>query len=85
MTKESFLSHSFVFSAGTSVVGIGVDADATAWGEETRYLDVFWIHETYEVLHDDVDTILVEVTMVAEGEEVELEALALHHATIRKV
>ena len=45
-------------------------------------LDVSWIHKLDEVLHDDVHAVLMEGPMIAEAEEVELEALALDHAYI---
>ena len=44
-------------------------------GEETGDLDVFGLHEAHEVFHDDIDTVLMEVAVVAEGEEVEFRLL----------
>lgn len=50
-----------------------------ARGENALHFEVAGIHEGHEVLHDDVHAVLVEVAVVAEREEVELEAFALHH------
>ena len=57
---------------GVGVVGKGMDGDASAWCEDALHLDVARIHELYEVLHDYVDTIFVEIAVVAEREEVKL-------------
>ena len=43
------------------------------------------VHQRDQVLHDHVDAILVEVAMVAEAEQVQLQALALHHAHVGHV
>jgi hypothetical protein len=62
-----------------------MDGDATARSEDTGHLDVAWIHQLDEVLHDDVDTILVEVAVAAEREQVELERLLFDHLHIGNV
>jgi len=82
---EPVLGQLLVLGAWTPVVGIGVDGDAATWGEDAGDLNVLGIHEADEVLHDDVDAVLVEVAVVTETEEVELEALALHHALIGEI
>ena len=82
---KSSLCQLLVFCARPSVVGVWVDADAATGDEQANDLDVFRIHYLYEVFHDGIDAVLVEISVVAEGEEVELEALALHHAHVRDV
>ena len=73
----------FVFGVG--IVGEGVDADAAARGEDARYLKVLRGHQFDQVFHDDVDTIFVEIAVVAEREEVEFERFGLHHLLPRNV
>ena len=73
MVHQAEVCQLFVLGAWTTVVGVGVDADAATRGEDACDLDVLGIHETDEVFHDDVDAVFVEVAMIAEGEEVELE------------
>ena len=85
MMFQPEIGQFLVLGAGASVVGVGVDADAAAGGEDAGDLDVLGVHEADEVLHDDVDAVLVEVAVVAEGEEVELERLALDHALVGEV
>ena len=85
MRGEALLGELLVFRARAAVVGVGVDGDAAARGEEARDLDVLGVHQGDEVLHDDVDDVLVEVTVAAKAEEIEFEALALHHAVVGNV
>ena len=80
MSHESALGKVGVFGAWAAVVGIGIDADAPAGREEAYDLDVLGFHQAHKVFHDLVDAVLMEVAVVAEGEEVELQALRLHHA-----
>lgn len=85
MLLHAMLGERLIFGARTAVVGVGPDADAATRGEDACHLDVFGIHQTDEVLHDDVDAILMEVAMVAEGEEIELQTLGFHHTHIGDV
>ena len=80
MLLQSVGSQLLIFCAWAAIVGIGMDADATARGEESCNLDIFGFHQAYEVFHDDVDAVFVEVAMIAKAEKIELEALALYHA-----
>ena len=82
---EAVFGQLFVFRSGTALVGIGIDADAASGGEESGHFDVFGVHEADEVLHDDVDAVLVEVTVVAEAEEIELQAFAFDHLLVGKI
>ena len=68
-----------------TVVGEGFDGDATTGIEQAYDLQILGIHQLDQILHDDVDTILVEVTVITEAEEVEFQALALHHQRARNV
>ena len=81
--QQTFLLQRFVFGVG--IVGEGVDAYAATGGEDTRYLKVLRVHQFDQVFHDDVDTIFVEIAVVAEREEVEFERLGLHHLLPRNV
>ena len=82
MVSQPFLGKGLVFGAGASVVGKGMDADASTRDEETENLNVAGIHQLDQVIHDNVDAILMEIAMVAEREEVKLETLALHHTAV---
>ena len=62
-----------------------MDRDSSSRSEQAGHLDVLRIHQTDQVLYDDVHAILMEIAMVAEAEQIELEALALDHADIRDI
>ena len=62
-----------------------MDADASTWREDAPHFDVLRIHEPDQILHDQVHTILVEGSVRAEAEEVELEAFTLDHLHVRDV
>lgn len=68
-----------------ATAGKGVDADAAAGHEASFHLDVARIHQRPEIVEDYVYAVLVEIAMIAEREEIELEALALHHTLARDI
>jgi hypothetical protein len=72
-------------SARTTIVSIWIDGNATPWEEYACNLNVFGVHKTYKILHDDVDTVFVKGTMVAETKKVELETLAFNHFDVGDV
>ena len=82
MVHKPMLCKLLVFCSRTTVVGVWIDADATTRSEDTRHLYVLRIHETDKVFHYDIDTILMEIAMIAEREEIELQTLALNHPNI---
>ena len=67
------------------MVAVWVDGKAAAWQEFAPYFDVLWIEQVYQIVHDDVDAVFVEVAVVAEGKQIELEALAFHELLIRHI
>ena len=83
--EETVLCHFLVFCARLAVVGIGIDADTATGNEDTCHLNVLRFHELDEVLHDDIDAILMEAAVITEAEEVELQALTLHHTLVWEV
>ena len=85
MRGETLLGEGLVFGAGAAVVGVRVDGDATARGEESGDLYVLGIHQFDEVFHDFVDAILMEIPMVAETEQVQFQTLALDHPHVRNI
>ena len=81
--QEALFDHILMLSV--AVVGEGLDGDTATGIEQADNLKVFGIHQLDQVLHDDVDAVLMEVAVVAEAEEVELQALALHHQRARDI
>ena len=70
--EETELCHLLVLCSRLAIVGVWMDADATPWNEEACYLNIFRFHEADKVFHYDIDTILMEVPMITEREEIEL-------------
>ena len=60
------LSDFFVFRTRATPVGEGPNGDATARCEDAGDFDVLRIHEGDQVLHDFVNTVFVEITVVTE-------------------
>ena len=85
MRGKALLCQFFPLGAGTAVVGVRVDGDAAAGGEETGYLNVFGVHELHEVLHDGVHYVLVEVSVAPEAEKIEFQGLGFHHLHVGNV
>ena len=63
--------QSLIFRPRTSVIGVRPDADSSTWGEDACDLNVFGVHEANEVLHDDIYTVFVEITMEKKKKKVE--------------
>ena len=82
---EALLGEGLVLCAGAAIVGVRVDGDATARGEEAGDLYVLGIHQLYEVLHYLVDTILVEIPVIPKTEQIQFQALALNHPDVRNI
>lgn len=82
---EALLCEGLVLGAGAAVVGVRVDGDAAARGEEACDLYVLGIHQLDEILHYLVDAILVEIPVVAKAEQIQFQALALHHPDVRNI
>ena len=74
-----------ILMLGISVIGKGVNADSSARHEHTANLNIFRIHQRLQILHDDINAILMKITVITEGEEIELKTLALHHIDARDI
>ena len=74
-----------VLMLSVAIVGKRLDGNAATGIEQTDDLQILGVHQLDQVLHDDVHAVLVEVAVVAETEEVEFQALALHHQRARDV
>lgn len=77
--------HLFVFRAGTAIVGIRINRDPAARGENSRNLDVLGVHQADKIFHYDIHAVLMESAMIAKTEQIEFQALALHHFHIGNI
>ncbi len=85
MIHHPMARHLLVFRPRFSVVAIRVDRDAAARSELAPYLDVARVHQLDQVVHNNVDAILVKIAVIAEAEQVQLERFALYHFDVRNV
>ena len=85
LAEQALGSELGVTELGVRPVGVWVDGDAAPWDEQAFHLDVLRLHELYQVIHDDVRDVLVEVAVVAETEQVQFQLLALDHQLVGDV
>ncbi len=85
MVEEALLSKLLELSAWFAIVSVWVNADATTRCKQSSNLNVFRLHKTYEVFHNDVYTIFMEVAMVAKAEQIQFQALALNHKVVGNI
>ena len=85
MVAHTVTGKLLIFRAGTAVIGIGPDGNPAPRGKYARNFYIFGLHEPDKILHDHVHAILMKISMVAEAEQIKLEALALHHFPVRKI
>ena len=85
MTREPLPCNFLPFRTRLAIIAIGVNRDTAARSELPPNLYVLWIHQGNKILHDDVHAVLMKVTMITEAKQVELQALAFHHALARNI
>lgn len=62
-----------------SPVGKWMYGDAASGCEQTDYFYVSRLHELSQIVQYDVYAIFMEISMIAETEQIQLKALALYH------
>ena len=82
---EAFFCRLFPVRTWFAIVGIRIDGKPPSRGEFAPYFDELRVHELDQIFHDDIDAVLVEVPMVAEGEKVEFEGFGLYHLLVRYI
>ena len=85
MLHKALFGQLLIFGARPAVVGIGIDADTATRSEDARHLYIFRIHQSDKVFHDNVHAVFMKVAVVAETEQIELQALTLHHTLTGQV
>ena len=85
MPEQAVFGQLFPLGAGTAVIGVGIDGDASAGRKEARHLQILGIHQFHQVFHDGVHAVFVEISVVAETEQIELQALGFYHFLIRNI
>ena len=79
MLPQPVCSKFFPFCSLHTVVAVGVDGEASAGEEFAPDFDVPGMEEVDQVVHDDIYAVFMEITVIAEAEEVELQGFAFYH------
>lgn len=85
MLRQALPGYLLPGSPGTAVIAVRVDADAATGQEFPPHLNVFRVHGMDQVVHDDVDTVFVEVPVIAETKQIELQRFAFYHPLVRYI
>ena len=70
MVEKPLFCQLFVFGIWPAVIAVRVNADSAARSEDTGDFDIFGVHQADKVFHDDIDTILMEGSVIAEAEQI---------------
>ena len=79
MLPQPICSKFFPFCSLHAMVAVGIDGEAAAGKEFAPDFDVAGMEEVDQVVHDDIDAVFMEVTVIAEAEEVEFQGFAFYH------
>ena len=85
MVEQAMLRHFFILRTRFSVVVVRIDRDTATWCEFPPHFEIARFHQFHEIFPDDVDAVLVEVTVVSEAEQIQLQRLRLDEFLIRDV
>ena len=76
---QPMFRHLFELRSRTTVIGIRIDRDASTRSKDSRDFDIFGVHQFNKVFHDDIYTIFMKSSMIAEAEKVEFQTFAFYH------
>ena len=82
---QPMFRHLFELRSRTTVIGIRIDRDASTRSKDSRDFDIFGVHQFNKVFHDDIYTIFMKSSMIAEAEKVEFQTFAFYHFYFRNV
>ena len=82
MLSKSVPCHFFPFCTRLTVIAVRINGNSAAWEKFSPYFDIFRLHKLNKVIHNDVNAVLVEISVIAEAEQVELQGFALDHLYI---
>ena len=85
MMSQPVPGNCLPFASGLAVVAVGIDGYAAPGEKLAPYLNIVGIHQVYQVVHDSVHTVLVEITMIAVTEKIKFQGLALHHFNVGNI
>ena len=66
MVEEPVLCHLFPLRSGHAVIAVRIDGNASARSKLSPHFNILRIHELYQVLHDYVYAVFMEVAVITE-------------------
>ena len=79
MLCKAFPGNLLPSGSGFSVIAVGINGNAASRRKFSPDLNIFRIHKTDQILHNDVHAILMKISVIAEAEKIQLQRFALHH------
>ena len=82
---QSVFRHLLIFRSRAAIVSIRIDGNTSTRSKDAGHFNIFRIHQFNQIFHDNIHTILVEITMISETEQIEFQGLTLHHSLPRNI
>ncbi|MNR55322.1 hypothetical protein D3C85_1756630 [compost metagenome] len=73
MIDQPVLSHRFIFGSRAPPVAVRINGNAAARGELAPDFNIAGLHQGDQIIHNNVYTVLMEIPMVPEAEQIELQ------------
>ena len=73
MLCQTFPGNLLPSGSGLSVIAVGINGNAASRSKFSPDLNVFRIHKTDQILHNDIHAILMKIPVIAEAEKVQLQ------------
>ena len=72
----------FPFRSLLTIIAVRINGDSATWKEFSPYFNIFRLHQLYQIIHDNVHAVLMEIAVIAETEKIQFQRFALDHALI---
>ena len=66
-------------------IGIRTYGYAATWSEQPDNFNITGLHQSDQIFHDDVDAVFMEITVIAETEQIQFQTFAFHHFLARNI
>ena len=73
MLHQAVHSHLFKLGALSAIVAVRVNGNAAAGQKLSPHFNVRRLHQPDQVVHDNVHTVLVEIAVIPEAEQIQLQ------------
>ena len=79
MLPQPVFSKFFPLCSFHPMVTVGIDGEASSGEEFAPDFYISWLQQVNQVIHDDIYAVFMEVTVIAEAEEVKFQGFAFYH------